>query len=497
MKETNFNKLFTTKVLYLRNFSKIKFRQLTLLLFFISLSWISNEIYAQILNKNDTSNVHFLNSRKFFIYKVDKGETLFRISQKFKISQEEIIQFNHEIEKTGLKAKMKLWIPAYSWIKKDSIAEKEMEIEAPEKFICNVAVITCFNLPKTYTAEDTSNSFVDEPLKKEIKENLEFVEGILYSAEVLKSEGLKVHLYIIDSENDSLKLLNKLKKNAGYNLMITNENGSILKCISGFSITRNIKLFSCGINTIEVIKDNSNAFSLNPSSGKQCEQMGKFAGKYFPNSLLITIKTTTSKENERAEFFRSGWVKSQEKPVLQIDYTKSGAIAVADSLDKKKTNVIFISSSNEDLVSSLLTAVNGKIPDYNVRVIGLPTWQYFETIDQKLVENCNVYLFSSGFIEFNTESVLSFRKYFREKYNIEPSDVSYQGYDAFLVAGKSFLLNGKKIFNEEKSCTIKGIFSEYTFVRSQNKFVYENQNIHVFQPANDVTIDITKNFIMK
>ena len=99
-----------------------------------------NSIHAQTLSKEDTSNVKFLNSRKFFIYKVEKGETLFNISQKFKIPQEEIVQFNHEIEKNGLKAKMKIWVPAYSWLKKESVFEKRKVVTQIEVQIQSVSI---------------------------------------------------------------------------------------------------------------------------------------------------------------------------------------------------------------------------------------------------------------------------------------------------------------------------------------------------------------------
>ena len=128
-----------------------------------------------------------------------------------------------------------------------------------------------------------------------------------------------------------------------------------------------------------------------------------------------------TKENERTELFRSGWLKSQSKPLIQIDYSIGGVKLMTESLDKSKTNVIFVSSSNEDMVSTILSAINIKIPEYNIKVIGLPTWQYFETIDQKVLANCNVYLFSSGFIEFGNKPVFNFRKFFRDKYYMDPS----------------------------------------------------------------------------
>lgn len=471
--------------------------KINVIFLFITVLFFSNKIFSQELSKSDTSNVRFLNARKFFIYKVEKGETLYGISQKFNIPQEEISHFNHEIEKSGLKPKMKLWIPAYSWLKKDSVPEKIVEIEKPTKSTYHIAIVTSLNLPKIYMALDTSVNFIEELLKKETKDNLEFVEGILHSAEKLKAEGLKVHLYIIDSETDSLKVLIKLRKKNEYNLIITNEGGNILRSISNFSKNKNIKLLSCGINTIDIIKNNKEGLSLIPSSGQQCEQMGKFAGEYFKNANLITVKTSTSKENERTVLFLDGWKKSQHSTMKQLDYLKDGSNGISEILDKKATNVIFISSSNEDMVSDMFAAISSKIPDYDINIIGLPTWQYFETIDQKLVEKCNVFLFSSGFINYSSPDVLQFRKYFREKYNIEPAEVSFQAYDAFLFAGKSFLQNGLKMIDESKPSTIKGIFSEYTFVRTSPEQAFENQKIHVFQPAKDINFDIMDNFIKK
>ena len=84
-----------------------------------------------------------------------------------------------------------------------------------------------------------------------------------------------------------------------------------------------------------------------------------------------------------------------------------------------------------------------RISENTITVAGLPTWQYFETIDQNLIDQCNVYIFSSGFVNYNSAIVESFRKYFREKYNGEPSEAAFQGYDAMLFAGKNLLKYGK------------------------------------------------------
>lgn len=473
------------------NFRNIKWTGI----FYCCLSfWLSSAIpvCAQTLSKKDTSNIHFLNSRKFYIYKVDKGETLFSISQKFNIPQEEIRSFNHEIDKTGLKAKMKLWIPAYSWLKKDTVAGKENESKKSDDNIFRVAVVTALKIPMIYIDQDTSENFVDEPLKRQVIENLEFAEGILNSAEVLRSKGFKVHIYLMDSENDSVRVLRKLRKYSDYNLIITNETGSVLRQVSQFSLTKNYKLLSCGINTVEVIRTNKNALALLPSSGTQCEMAGRFSSDYFPNAQPITVKTSSPKENERSDLFGKGWLNEHSGLIKKADFVKGGNAAVTDSISKVKNNIIFVSTSNEDMVSSLLNSLKLKVADYKLTVVGLPTWQYFQSIDPVLMENCNVHLFNAGFIDYNSEIVNSFRRYFRDKFNTEPSDPAYLGYDALKVAGELFLLNGKSLVNENKTEAIKGIYSDYIFLREDSTQAFENRVIHVYQPYMEPSEDLVK-----
>lgn len=455
------------------------------MLVFLFVLMTSADSFGQLTSR-DTTTVQFINSRKFYIYKVNKGETLYSISQKFKIPQEEILQFNKDVERDGLKNKMKLWIPAYSWLNKDTVAAVKSKPQESKSY--KIAIVTSLNLPKVYTGEDTS--LTKEILSREVRENMEFVEGIFSSAEFHKSK-FSVHIYVIDSESDSLKMILKLKKQKDCNLIITNETGNLLKTLSAFSESYNMKLFSCGTNTYDIIRNNGNAFALMPSSSAQCEQAGVFAARYFNESNVIAMRTATWKENERTEAFSSGWRRISDKKIKRPDYSKGGATSVTDSLYKAGLNTVFIPTSNEEIVSSVLNAIKEKTTDYKLNVIGLPTWQFFETVDQRLLEVCNVHLFSSGMIDYTNETVTSFRKYFREKYYTEPSDISYQGYDAFSIVDALLNLSGAELLPDE-SHTIKGIYSDYQFMRSDSKTCYENRIIHVFQPSKEGYIDLAK-----
>ncbi len=454
---------------------------------------IAQQAHGQIqLLKKDTSEIRFINSRKFFVYKVTKGETLFSIAQKFKIPQQEILDFNKDISEQGLKNRSKIWIPAYSWLKNE-ITPAKNEVEEidkhPEKNFYKVTIVTTLNLPKLYYSYNSGqdSSFVDEPIDKDISNNLAFVEGALQSADRLNSEGLKIHIDILDSEQDTSRTLSKIK-NLSPDIIITNESGMLLKFLARYSDKKKIKLLSAGINTTDYIKDSQNTFCIFPSSLTQCEEMGRFSARYFPNSVATTIKSIQPKENERSQYFRNGWKNSGGGKSIIIDYNKGGVKAIIDSLSTTKKNVIFLSSSNEDIITTILSEIKTVAEEKNITVAGLPTWQYFETIDQKLLDNCNVQIFSSGFINYSNELVEKFRKLYRDKFNSEPNELAYQGYDALYFVGKNLLKFGKRFINYDKFIEVDGIYSEYDI----DVDAKENKVIHVFQPTKDSEIDLFK-----
>ncbi len=459
------------------------------ILIFFFLSSFGNTIFAQTnLTSKDTSEVRFINARKFYIYKVDKGETLFSISQKFNIPQQEIIEFNKNINKQGLKYKSKIWIPAFSWLNKEAhneiIIEEEYD-KHPEKNVYKIAIVGLLNLPKFYSLDSTveDSSIIEDNMERDIVNNLTFVEGAIYSAEQLTKEGFKSHLFILDSEQDTVKLSSKLRQELP-DLIISNESGSTLKYLSHYAEIKNIKLISCGINTTECIKESNNSYSLYPSSLTQCERMGFFNSKYFPGAVAITIHSKQAKENDRAASFRSGWKSGGGGRNIIVDYTKGGAKAILDSLSSSKKNIIFLSFSNEDIITTILAGLKNQTPEKNITVAGLPTWQYFETIDQKLLDKCNAIIFSSGFIDYKSTEVENFRKYFREKYNSEPTEASFQGVDAMKYIAKNFLKFGKKFITNSKSIYVDGLFSEYDMEENENK------TIHVFQPTKDEDVNL-------
>lgn len=448
------------------------------------------------LSKKDTSEVRFLNSRKFWIYKVEKGETMFSISQKFKIPQEEIIEFNSDVAKQGLKAKMKIWVPAYSWLnRKDTVtAASQTKIEESDlsKKSLNILFLSAFNFHKQYSGgADVDSSFVKEAITNETRENLEFLEGALVASKDFSDHSNKINIIIRDTEGDSMNIRRLLLKSdiVSIDAIITNENGVSLRAINKFSMMNNIPLFSGAINSTDYIRTNPNAYALSPSSLLQCELMGNFSASFFKNSNCLLLKTGISREDERATAFRNGWLEdSKGGNIKKVNFAGAYSKALKDSLHKTKMNVIFVPSSNEDIIISLLTSLRSIRKEYKISVIGLPTWLYSQSIDPVLFDTCDTYLFSAGYIDFARPEVTEFRRKFRDHYHSEPTESAFLGYDALQLVVEKFSHSEKFRKRDKKRTTFEGLFSRYRFLVTDDGKCKENQVIQYYKFVESVPV---------
>src|SRR5690606_11868135 len=105
-------------------------------------------------------------------------------------------EFNPDVKKKGLKNKMRIWVPAYSWLNKQPEAKtdtvEEIEDEMTEDF--TAGVVTTLDLPKVYAPPggEIDSSVLYDPMDKAITSNLHFVEGVLFAASELQKKNIKV-----------------------------------------------------------------------------------------------------------------------------------------------------------------------------------------------------------------------------------------------------------------------------------------------------------------
>jgi len=460
------------------------------LLLLVFPGFCSGSLYAQeyTLSKKDTAEVRFINKKKFYIYKVEKGETFYSLGKKFGVTEAELREFNPEL-KDGLKNKMKLWIPASPGLVTAPAAE-EKKAEAPRDTSLEIALLLPLRIDKHYVTEDllSDTLLLNENFDKESAASLEFYEGVLYGLdEFTKTNKMKVKLRVCDTQDDSSATLKWLRNPAVQkaNVWIAAGSNGILKLINQHSKTQKVPVLSASMNSAENLKDNPGSVSFLPGSLTQCRQMGKACAVLFKGSkclLVQTVSPANAKETERSKAFKAGWMEVDSNGVTrEISLAKAGVMesVLKDSLASVQPNVLFVPTSNESFVSTMLTALDSVGNDKKLKLIGIPTWQYFETINPALMEKMNTYIFVTSYMDYDNAMALQLRKYFRDIYGNEPSEHAYLGCDVMSVLGKAWLRYGREFPLKIQTETLGGLYTRYHF--SSHNGMTENDFIQVLR----------------
>jgi LysM repeat protein len=434
---------------------------------FLCLSFAGVQAQDYTLDKKDTSEVRFINKKKFYIYKVEKGETIYSLGKKFSVTEAELLEFNPDL-KDGLKNKMKLWIPASSGLVAAPVAE-EKKVESVRDSSIEITLFAPLRIDKHYVTDDLLEDtlLLNEGLDKETAASLEFYEGLLFALEEsAKAKKIKVRLRICDTQDDSSVTLKWLKGSSVQksDVWIAAGSSGIQKLINQHSRTLKVPLVSAAMNSAENLKDNPGSVAFLPASLTQCLQMGKACSRLFKGAQCLLIKSANPKETERSKAFKTGWMEEDKTVVIkEISLGTSMETVFQDSLSSSRPNIVFVPSSNEDFVSQVITALDKIGAEKKFHLVGIPTWQYFETINPALMEKMNTYLFVTSYIDYESSMALQIRKHFRETYGNEPSENAYLGFDVMTVLEKAWLSYGREFPGKLHEEDYIGLYSRYHF----------------------------------
>lgn len=434
----------------------------------------------------DTAAFEMVNGKKFYLYKVSKGETISSIANKFSVKENEIKSAEGDVI-SKVKKKMVVRIPAPQKIftaLKDSVVETRVAKEMPSRM--KVVVFLPLFYSRSYVVYDSSSESMDtlllsESFPKETQWSLNFYEGIQYALNEMNLDKEKIDFIIIDSQNDSnvvkQQLGNARMKNC--HLIIGNGNNGVMSVLNQYSLQQKIP-FIVTVNTaIDIIKRNPLAIAMIPSSLMQCRKMGAACGSEFSAANYVFITTSSAKEIERTAAFREGVMSAAQNPsVRQLEYNKGGMKVLYDSLVLGKENIVFVPSSNEAFITGFLNALKPKKETYRISIVGLPTWLNLETVEPFILEEFNTQLFTSSYIDTASSEIFKMNKFYFDSYKGEPEESFYLGVDAVQILKKYF--QEKFVIDRLLYKKINGFYTDYFFEKTESENCLHNSIIHRF-----------------
>ncbi len=339
------------------------------------------------------------------------------------------------------------------------------------KNIYNIAILLPFYIDK----EDLNKS---ERNTSSISRD--YYKGVLLGIDSIKKTGGNFNVYILDNARDAAGLarLKDTLKNLKIDLVLGPLLESELKKIVPYCNANKINIVS-PVATLDTCMDKTYYLESNPGPDSYGAQAAALVQKYFKNQRIIMVNERTLAHNLIGKVFVD---KIPKDSLHIIDFKGVGPNTFTGFKGFTEKTVLFLPSKNEIFLSSLMSKLQLlDTMDYEISVIGLYPWLYFKSLEGNVWDHYNLHLLVPFNIDYNNPKVKSFVYKFRNKFNEEPNEYDFRGFDDFIVYAKLLMNHGvyfQKAFANESIESLHGI---YHFEQINNCSGYRNTGVHIIK----------------
>lgn len=433
------------------------------------------------------------NASQFIYHTVEKQQTLYAISKLYSITVDELTKVNPELSE-GLKIGQQLKIPQTT-SKIDTPAEsKAAESEKPfiteikkavsqtqDKLLC-ITLLLPFNTDEIDSVKFAKNTRTAIPSKSYAA--IEFYEGVLLAIDSLKQLGLNLKLQVYDAPNDSANIAEVLKQSAIKNsdLIIGPFHNVPAAMVAAYCKKNQILNCIPYAQQNKLLLGNSYAIKVSASSGTQVEAIADFIGKRYKKENIVLLHNGLLKEKSSVEVF-----KEKAKPLLgkdslvEVIFKTSGAKGLQAKLSTTGNNIIFIPSNDQAFVTSLVNSLRIIKKDYQITLFGMESWISFDNLDINTIQDLQLNIPSSGYVNFSSATCLSMMKKYRSKFKTDPTKYAFQGYDCGLYFLQELMKAPKSFSDHLFAHPYNGLQNNFKFVETAVESGLENRAVFILQ----------------
>ena len=352
------------------------------------------------------------------MHKIKRKETVFSISKKYGITEDELIAANPELkDKTKLKKGNYLCIPYPSAqntkannnenIPTDSQLFNDNKKKSEHYQTIKAAIILPFgeNIPKSESAR-----------------MVEYYEGLLVAIDSLKRTGTSIDLHVYNSgaENSSIKPLLEKPELKEMEIIFGPLYQSHIQPLSDFTRKHQIRLVVPFKQNNAVFR-NPYIYQINtPQSYLYSEVYDHFL-RMFTKSNVIFIESTDAGTKDKADFIKGLKDELRNHSISFKSMNESATSEeLATALDATKSN-IFIPTSGSSLtlikiLPQLVLMVREK-PETVVHLFGYPEWQTYTKDFLDSFFELDTYFYSSFYTNNLLPTAIKFTDTYRKWYN--------------------------------------------------------------------------------
>jgi LysM repeat protein len=441
----------------------------------------------------------------YLTHKVNKGETVYSICNKYKITEQQLTQLNPSV-KTGLKENSILKIKEKEKAKvtqtntvstskavTNTVAttSQKTEVEAieapvelvnkPKKNKYNVGLF----LPFHFEGLDALN--VDELVmnKQDFPESqqlaLDIYEGLKEAADSLKTDDFSIDFKLYDSGDiDSLVIVKLIKTEEFKNLdlIIGPLYNSPFKIVAAEAKKNQIPCVSPLTQQNKVLFDNVFTSKLIPSNNTLLQGLADYCADSLSKQNIVLVNNGNVKDLQNIKAFKT-YYNQKVKDTL----TEAKGIIGAKALYKAdKTNYFILLTESEAFISDFLTQLNiFSDKKENLRIIGLRKWLNLDNLDLEYFNKFSFTCAAPYFVNEEKPFLQRLNTAYIQQNNINPGDYYYLATDAGLYYFSLLKQMGGAFSVVLDDLPKKGNCINFNFTHPNNSTGFENQAVQIIR----------------
>jgi len=320
---------------------------------------------------------------------------------------------------------------------------------------------------------------------------VDFYQGLMLGIDSAANSGLNFKVNVFDSRDDmsQLALLSKKEAVRASNLLIGPIFPDGLKYMTAFSKANNMPIVSPLAASKPTEFVNPNLISVVNNIEQHGLKVADYIAKHYKADQTIVVLINTKKSTDEAFATPIKKQFAAQYPNFLVQEFSSTFVFETKMVKGKKYAVVLCSDDAPFVAPSLTKLYRLKnISGYPIQVYGHPNWAK-QTYNIEQLQNLQTILSSSYHIDYKSKPVVEFIKAYRGKYEFEPSEYAFKGFDVGFYFGKLMAKYGANYTDFIIKEDYKGLHNDFHFGYDA-EYGYYNQHLTMLQYKNMALVQV-------
>jgi LysM repeat protein len=455
--------------------------------------------------KKNSSTKHVASSTPISLvtsetYTVLQSETLYGISKKLNVSQDDLLKWNPEA-KDGIKQGQVLKVSLPKALTTSvvlsstsntiaTLAEKDTAtFHKAKKTSYNIGLFLPFKLNESESIiiDDLVRAKASFPQTQSLA--LDFYIGFKKAVDSLVSKDFDVNINIYDTDDRDSAKIEAICRSVDFksqDVIFGPLYSSVFKIVSKYAKVNHIPIISPVIQHNKILFDNPMVSKITPSVYTLIENLADYSLDSLSDTRMILVNATTKDQAYNKSFknqYNQGLInhkRSLKDSIIEV----KGLAGVKGAYVAGKKNVVVLFTNNLVYLQDFITQLSIYADKKDILLMGFSSVANIDNLDQDYLNLLNFHFAETNHINLKDSVTRQLAKHYQEFYIADPSESYFEGHDVAMYYLYHLKTIGPDFFLNLDKNNWSGIFTDYKFFRPDTETGFENKATTIYKYSN-------------